>query len=74
MIKDFVLALALICPSNNDMVVEEILITKPVTFCECNKLMKNPRLRQEFETESHAEHNCHEDLVCIRMYWKGRFE
>lgn len=73
MLADFVLAVALICAEENTTAVQEILTTKPISFKECDKRTLDPELRKKYWKEE-VRNGCDQDLICVRVYWKGAAE
>lgn len=63
---DFILALALICPAANEVAVQEVLLTKPISFKDCEA--KVDELRPKYNKE---KGDCELDLICVRVRWKG---
>lgn len=66
---DFILAIALICPSANKVSVTEVLTTKPISYQDCDKRVEMEKYRKLIPQDKQKE-GCELDLICVRVHWE----
>lgn len=69
-LTDFVLAVAMICPRENTVAVQEILTPEPITHRACEELSRNEQIRRDYFQKFEIIDGCNLELICVRVYWK----
>lgn len=69
MLSDFILAVALICPSVNEVAVKEVLTAKPIPYVECDQMAHDQKIKEDYLPRFEGKEGCDLDLICVRVLW-----
>lgn len=71
MLQDFLLAVALICPAENVVQVQEVITTRPIDMESCLEATHDAAKRKQYLPEkAQTGKGCELDLICVRVRWE----